>query len=64
MHGQAVPTGIDGLLMPAGATIFLGELRKRNRRRIVLDPASKIVKTRVVRHSATPEGRGYGVTVM
>ncbi len=48
-----------GLLMPAETPALFGELCKRNRRRIVVDPASKVFHSSVVRHSAAPEGRGY-----
>jgi hypothetical protein len=45
-------TGIDGVLEWSGATVLFGELRKRNRRRVLLDPSSKTFKTRRFRHPA------------
>src|SRR5687768_10132770 len=38
----------DRLLIIARSPIFLGKLRKRNRRRILLDPASKLLDPRVL----------------
>src|SRR5712691_10574540 len=49
---------VDRLLELPGAPELLGELRKSNRRRILLDPASKVVDTSVVAH-----GSAYGTTV-
>jgi len=40
----------DRFLAIAGAPVFLGKLRKRNRRRIPLNPASKVFNPWVVRH--------------
>lgn len=40
----------DRLLDLAGAAALLGKLRKRNRRRVLLDPASKIFDPLVVGH--------------
>ena len=34
--------------------VLLGELRKRNRRRILLDPASKLLDARIVWHGTVP----------
>ena len=59
MSGETAAANVDGFLMPAEAPALFGELRKRNRRRIVFDPASKVFQSNVVRHSAAPEGRGY-----
>jgi hypothetical protein len=41
----------DGLFTVASPPAFLGELRKSNRRRILLDPASKVLDSRVFRHA-------------
>ena len=38
------------LLKVAGPAMLLSELRKRNRRRILLNPASKVFNPRVFRH--------------
>src|SRR5262249_44889008 len=43
--------------MPAQTTAFFRELGKSNRRRIFLDPASKVFQS--VRHTAPREGRSY-----
>jgi hypothetical protein len=40
----------DGFLVVAGPTVLLGKLRKRNRRRIFLDPASKVCNPTVFGH--------------
>jgi hypothetical protein len=40
----------DGFFTVARPAILFGELRKRNRRRILLNPASKVFNPRVVRH--------------
>jgi len=42
----------NGFFELAGAPEFFGELRKRNRRRILLDPAAKVVDARIVAHSS------------
>ena len=61
---ETLPADVDRFLIPAEATAFFGKLRKRNRRRILFDPASKVVQSAVVRHAAAPEGRGYWLTTM
>jgi hypothetical protein len=55
---QAAAAELDGVLVSSSASIFFGKLGKRNRRRIQLDPASKIFEPILFRHSAAPEGRG------
>jgi len=47
---QAVAAGPDRLVVLSGPTVFLGKLRKRKRRRILLDPASQFVETLCVGH--------------
>jgi hypothetical protein len=42
--------------------MFFGKLRKSNRRRILLDPASKFFNPRVVRHG--PYGTTTGLNVV
>lgn len=51
-------TDPDGLRVIADSPVFFGELRKRNRRRILLDPAPKVFNPRVVDHALH-----YGTTV-
>ena len=48
MRDEAGLTDIDRFLKAAGPSELLGELRKRNRRRILLNPASKVLDPRVV----------------
>src|SRR5437868_1943834 len=48
--------GVDSFLTLPGAPQFFGELRKCNRRRILLDPASKIVDALVVGHPPLRNG--------
>jgi hypothetical protein len=43
---QTGPARFNGILETPGAPVFLGQRRKRNRRRIPLDPASKLLYTR------------------
>ena len=50
MLHQASATHANGFVVVPGTSVFLGELRKRNRRRILLDPASKFFNPRVVGH--------------
>ena len=50
MLRQAVPADANGVLELGGTPMLFGKLRKRNRRRILLDPASKFFNPRVVRH--------------
>jgi hypothetical protein len=58
MNGESCAAGLHRLLdMPCAATLF-GELRKRNRRRIPLDPASQFLNPRVVGH------RDYGTVTL
>jgi hypothetical protein len=48
MNRKAGAARCDRLLITARSPIFLGKLRKRNRRRILLDPASKLLDPRVL----------------
>ena len=57
MSGEAAAADLDGFLMKTQAPAFVGELGKRDRRRILFDPASKVFQS--VRHPAPREGRGY-----
>jgi hypothetical protein len=50
MDQQAGATDVDRVLPATGAPVFFGKLRKRNRRRILVDPASKFFNPRVVGH--------------
>ena len=50
MNGEAGAAHLDRFFVAAGAPAFFGELRKRNRRRILLDPASKIVNPLILGH--------------
>jgi hypothetical protein len=45
---ETIPTDANGVLELARTPMLFGELRKRNRRRILLDPASKFFNARVV----------------
>jgi hypothetical protein len=54
IRGMLIEAGLtdpDGLRMVADPPVFFGELRKSNRRRILLDPASKVFNPRVVDHA-------------
>ena len=42
---EAGAADVDRFVEPARAPAFLGQLRERNRRRVFLDPASKVVNT-------------------
>jgi hypothetical protein len=55
---QAGPAHPNGLVELAGAPVLFCKLRKSNRRRVLLDPASKFFNPRVVRHAPF-----YGATV-
>jgi hypothetical protein len=55
---QAVPANANGVLELACTPMLFRELRKRNRRRILLDPASKFFNPRVVRHQR------YGISMV
>ena len=48
MMDEACPADGDGFIVLTDAPAFLGELRKSNRRRVRLDPASKSFKTRTI----------------
>jgi hypothetical protein len=39
---ETVAADTDRVVELSGAAVFLGELRKRNRRRVCVDPASKV----------------------
>src|SRR5688572_9054665 len=41
MDGEPATTGLDRVLVAACAPVLFGQLRKRNRCRVLLDPASK-----------------------
>ena len=45
VNGEAGAADVDRLLALPGPSELFGELRKRNRRRIRLDPASKIFQS-------------------
>jgi hypothetical protein len=49
---EARLTHPDGFFAVSRAPVLFGQLRKRNRRRILLDPASKILNPRVIRHAS------------
>ena len=54
IRGVLGQTGLahpNGLFAVTGPPVFLRELCKRNRRRILQDPASKILNPRVIRHA-------------
>ena len=74
MKGKPRPADAYRFLQAPGTTEFLGERGKRERRRILLDPASQVVNALIVRHGAqcsvgrtacAPDTRrriGYGST--
>ncbi len=51
MNGETGAAGCDRFVELTRAAVFLGELRESNRRRVLLDPASKVVNA---------GGRGHG----
>jgi hypothetical protein len=51
MDGQPCAADLDSLCKLPGAPVFLGELRKSNRRRVLLDPAPQVFDARIVGHS-------------
>src|SRR5690349_18774137 len=55
---EAGPADAHGVLELPGPSMLFGELRKSNRRRILLDPASKFFNPRVVRH------KRYGIEMV
>jgi hypothetical protein len=58
MKGEADAARIHRVLMLAGTPVFLGELRKGNRRRVLLDPPTKVFDLRVVGHGLRLHGDG------
>jgi hypothetical protein len=58
MLGQPGTRDASRLFKLAGSPVFLGELRKRNRRRILEDPASKVFNPLAVRHE------DYGIAMV
>ncbi len=50
MKGESGVADVDGLGVLPCPPVLLGELRERDRRRILLDPASKVFNPGVVRH--------------
>ena len=60
MQPEAGAADVDRFLVLPGAAAFFGELRKRNRRRILLDPASKVFNARVVSHILTARRSPFG----
>lgn len=59
---ESCPANADGVLMAAGAPVFLGELREGKRRRVPLDPASQLLQPRWIGHpwecTSQPGGGG------
>ena len=51
MDGEAGAAHLDRLGVLPGAAVLLGELRECNRRRVLLDPASEVLNTRIVGHA-------------
>jgi hypothetical protein len=58
MKRKAGPADLDRFLVVPVAAQFFAELREGDRRRILVDPASKVVNARGVAH-----GSAYGTTV-
>jgi len=58
MLGQPGAGDANRLLELSGTPVFLSELRKRNRRRILQDPASKVFNPLAVRHA------DYGIAMV
>src|SRR5215467_803215 len=50
MNGEPGARRVGGLPQLSRAAVFFGKLRKRNRRRVLLDSSSKALNTRVVGH--------------
>jgi hypothetical protein len=50
MEMEARAADVDGFLVVAGAAALFGELGEGDRRRILLDPASKVINPLVVGH--------------
>jgi hypothetical protein len=59
---QTGPADANGVFELAGPAMLLRELRKSNRRRIPLDPASKFFNPQVVRHG--PYGTTSGLVTV
>lgn len=53
----------DRLFIAASPPVFFGELRKRDRRRVLLDPASKLLNTGMVGHGSIAVVSPYGMIV-
>jgi hypothetical protein len=49
--GQTGLAHLDGFLAVTSAAVLFRKLRKSNRRRILVNPASKILNSRVIRHA-------------
>jgi hypothetical protein len=49
--GQTGLAHLDGFLAVTGTAVLFRKLRKSNRRRILVNPASKILNSRVIRHA-------------
>ena len=56
VYGQAGTADVYGLLKLAGAAVFLGQLREGNRRRVLLDPSSKIFQSLIGCHPRLRRG--------
>ncbi len=48
MNREACAAGVHGFLKHGGAPVLLRKLRESNRRRVLLDPPSEIIETRLV----------------
>ena len=49
---QTDAAGLDRVVVAADAAELFGERRKRNRRRVRLDPASQFLYARILRHAS------------
>lgn len=52
MPPEACPAGFNGILVPPGTPVLLGEGGKSNRRRVQLNPASELFDTALFGHAA------------
>src|SRR5207249_2937320 len=60
MLAETGAADVDGFLEAAGAPQLLGELRKRDRRRILLQASAKIIDARRIGHSVSYQKKTPG----
>ena len=66
MDGEPATAGLNRVFIAASPAVLFRKLRKRNRRRVLLDPASKFFNTGIICHEPTvicADGDAYEIVI-